>query len=247
MRGVITPHHGPSGTVPEKLAERRVVDRCDFPKAKPREAESVKQRGADYASMGNDRYRLPRVTAAQAIKPFDDTQGKGRESFATPPGEILAGSDTPPFFGEAFLDLVPAEPCPPPDLDLAPDRIDDKLCLQSLCELPRRVMRSPQIARIDHADGSALRSQMVGQPRGLRKSLHAQRYVRVPLPAAVAIPGRLAVADEQQACHSEGATLRRGGATNQASARRSTRAAALARKTPIVELARDSYDGPDKP
>src|SRR6266540_6993324 len=101
MRGEVAPRHGPSGAVPKELAERRVVDGRDFAKAKPRQAESVKQRGADYASMGHDRYRLSPVPAAQAVKRFDDAQGKGRKCFTTAPGQILAGSDAPPFFGEA--------------------------------------------------------------------------------------------------------------------------------------------------
>ena len=100
--------------------------------------------------------------------------------------------------GEPFLDLGRGEPLPRSEAALAQPWIESNLEAQLRRDDLRGLPRPGEVARIDDVD---LAIQLFSERLRLLAAYVVQPCVGAALPAAVAVPVRLAVAYQQQVGH----------------------------------------------
>ena len=144
----------------------------------------------DRAPVGDHENLLTRVEAKHICEERAHPGEEVLEGLGVVCPGALAFAPAPVRIGEALLDLSGRQSFPRSEAPLAQPRIDSDLEAQRRRDDVRRLARPGQVTRVDHVDAAV---ELLGERAGLLAAEVVQTRVGAPLPAAVAVPIRLAV------------------------------------------------------
>jgi hypothetical protein len=154
----------------------------------------------DRAPVGDHQDLLVRVEPEHIGEEVVHAGGEILESLGVVCPGALAGEPASMRIGEPFLDLRRGEPFPGPEPPLAQPRIESNLETQLRRDDLRRLPRPGEVARIDDVDVAI---ELLCERPGLLTAEVVQPRIGAALPAAVAVPVGLAVANEEEGGHAD--------------------------------------------
>ena len=135
--------------------------------------------------------------ATPEVRPRDALHGR-MDTLAVLLARLAVG---PVAVREPLLELGAREPGPGADVDLAQTGIRDHRHLVRCGDDLRRLVRPPQVARVDGVEGC--RAQLLRELARLRAAGLVERRIGPALPAALDVPVGLAVPGKQERGHQE--------------------------------------------
>ena len=149
------------------------------------------------AAVGDDQHPLVRVAGEQLVDEGADARGERREVLGVGRAGALAAPPASVVGRESLLDLCRGQPLPSAEPALAKALIELDRDADAFADDLGGLARAGEVARVDP----------IRRLEGLREGTRllaadlVERHVRVALPALVAIPVGLAVADQEQGRH----------------------------------------------
>ena len=149
------------------------------------------------AAVGDDQHPLVAVAGEQLVDEGADARGERREVLGVGRAGALAAPPASVVGRESLLDLCRGQPLPSAEPALAKALIELDRDADAFADDLGGLARAGEVARVDP----------IRRLEGLREGTRllaadlVERHVRVALPALVAIPVGLAVADQEQGRH----------------------------------------------
>ena len=150
------------------------------------------------ATVGDHQDLIARVKAEHICEEVIHTGGEVLEGLGIVRPGALTGAPAPMRFGETFLDLRHRQPFPGAEPSLAKPRIEANLEAQLRSNDLRSLACPRQVARIENVDFSI---QLLGERVRLLAAQVVQPRVGAALPAAVAVPIRFPVPNQEERGH----------------------------------------------
>src|SRR5262249_53651033 len=152
---------------------------------------SGSQSGANRPGVRHSEHVLVAMESREAEQSRDDARVELLLGLATGPARPPVDVGT---VGIPGLDLVDREPLPVADVDLAQRAQFDRTEIEVVGADPRRLARAAEWTRVEGCE--RLSAKELGEPPRLLASRTVQRLVGVALDAALTVPVRLPVPDQ---------------------------------------------------